>query len=194
MSARVWMIGRGSLCPGARRARLRRMYFEIIGQMKKQLGQLDKWLDAAATFAQDKKVDPTVITSYRLAPDQLPLASQVRIACDTVKLATARLAGKEAPVHADTEQTIDELHARVRSVIAYLDGFSAADLAGAGTRTITQPRWEGKVMTGADYFLEHALPNFYFHVSHTYAILRHIGVPLGKRDFLGALTQRMPSA
>ena len=79
---------------------------------------------------------------------------------------------------------LDELRARVRSVIAYLDGFSAKDFEGAATRSVTQPRWEGKTMSGADYFLEHALPNFFFHLSHTYALLRHNGVPIGKRDFM----------
>ena len=112
--------------------------------------------------------------------------------CDTAKLAAARLAGKEAPKHADTEQTLDELRARVKSVQTYLDGFSAKDFEGAATRVVTQPRWEGKVMSGADYFLEHALPNFYFHLTHTFAILRHNGVNVGKRDYLGALSQRLP--
>jgi hypothetical protein len=168
------------------------MSHEMIGQMKKQLGQLDKWLDAAATYAQEKKFDPNLVLIYRLAPDQFPLVRQIQSSCDTAKLAAARLAGKEAPSHPDTEQTLDEVHARVRAVIGYLDGFSAADFAGAATRVITQPRWEGKFMTGADYLLEHAVPNFYFHLSHTYAILRHIGVPLGKRDYLGTLTLRTP--
>lgn len=168
------------------------MYFETVGQMKKMLGQLDKWLDAAAAFAQKKSFDPNLFLGFRLAPDQFGLARQVQSACDTVKLAAARLAGKQAPVHADTEQTLDELHTRVRSVIAYLDGFSAKDFEGAATRVITQPRWEGKVMTGADYFLEHAVPNFFFHLTHTYAIFRHNGVDIGKRDYLGALSQRAP--
>ena len=81
----------------------------------------------------------------------------------------------------------------MRAVIEYLDGFSEKDFEGAATRVITQPRWEGKVMSGADYFLEHAVPNFFFHVTHAYAILRHNGVVLGKRDYLGPLSQRAPS-
>ena len=166
------------------------MYFALFQQMKKQLGQLDKWLDAATAFAASKSFDPNLFLGFRLAPDQFAFARQVQTACDTAKLAVARLAGQEAPKHPDTEATIEELHARVRSVIAYLDGFSAKDLAGAGERVISQPRWEGKTMTGADYFVEHALPNFYFHVAHTYAILRHNGVPIGKRDYLGALSLR----
>jgi hypothetical protein len=76
--------------------------------------------------------------------------------------------------------------------VAYLDGFSAKDFEASASRVVTQPRWEGKVMSGADYFVEHALPNFFFHISHSYAILRHGNVPLGKRDYLGALSLKAP--
>ena len=169
-----------------------RMMHQIVGQMKKQLGQLDQWLDAAETYAKDKKFEPNLVLNYRLAPDQYPLVRQVQTACDTAKFAAARLAGKDAPSHPDTETTLAELHARVRVVVEYLGSFSAADFADAATRTISLPRWEGKVMIGSDYLIEAAIPNFYFHASHTYAILRHIGVPLGKRDFLGAPTLRNP--
>jgi hypothetical protein len=168
------------------------MYFQIFRQMKKQLGQLDGWLDAAAAFAASKKFEPNLYLGYRLALDQFSFAKQVQTACDTAKAAAARVTGREAPAHPDTEQTLDELHARVRSVISYLDGFSEADFAGAATRSVTTPRWEGKVMTGEDYLLEHGVPNFFFHLTHAYAILRHAGVPLGKRDYLGPLTQRLP--
>ncbi len=168
------------------------MYNEIFQQMKKMLGQLDKWLDAAAAFAETKKFDPNLFLSQRLSLDQFAFARQVQSACDTAKLAASRLTGKEAPSHPDTEQTIDELHARVRSVIDYLESFSPTDFDAAAASVVTQPRWEGKIMTGADYFLEHAVPNFFFHITHAYAILRHNGVGLGKRDYLGKLTQRMP--
>ena len=168
------------------------MHHEIIGQMKKMLHQLDKWMEAAAAFAQAKAFDPNVFVGLRLAPDQFAFARQVQSTCDTVKLAAARLAGKDPPVHPDTEQTLEDLRARVRTVIAYLDGFSAKDFQGAATRVVTQPRWEGKVMTGADYFLEHAIPNFFFHITHAYAILRHNGVSIGKRDYLGTLSLRAP--
>lgn len=168
------------------------MYYETFCEMNKLLGQLDKWLDAAAALAQTKKIEPATILGYRLAPDQFAFVRQVQVACDTAKLAASRLTGKDAPNHPDTEQTIEELQARVRAVRAYLDGLSAGDFAQAATRVVTQPRWEGKVMTGADYFVEHAVPNFFFHTTHSYAILRHIGVPLGKRDFLGAVTLRAP--
>jgi len=168
------------------------MYYETFGQMKKMLGHLEKWLEAGAEYAKTKPFDPNVLVGVRLAPDQFPLSRQVQTACDTAKLGASRLTGKAAPSQPDTEQTIEELRARVRSVIEYLDGLSAKDFDGAATRSVTQPRWEGKVMTGADYFREHVVPNFYFHVTHTYALLRHNGVNVGKRDFLGALTQRLP--
>ncbi len=166
------------------------MYFETIGQMKKTLAQLEKWLEAGQAHAAAKSFDPNILLGVRLSPDQFALSRQVQTACDTAKLAAARLSGKDAPKHPDTEQTLDELRARVQSVLAYLGGFTAADFEGAATRKITQPRWEGQYMLGADYFLEHALPNFYFHATHVYALLRHNGVNVGKKDFLGTLSKR----
>jgi len=168
------------------------MYFQIFGQMKKTLAQLDKWLEAGAKYAEKKKFDPNLWLEFRLAPDALAFARQVHIACDTAKLAASRLTGKDAPKHEDNEKTLDELRARVASVIAYLDGLSENDFAEAATRVITQPRWEGKTMTGANYFLEHALPNFFFHATTVYQLLRHNGVDVGKRDYLGALTMTNP--
>src|SRR3954451_3228919 len=109
------------------------MYYETFRQMKKQLGQLDKWLEAAGAFAKEKSFDPNVFLEFRLAPDQFPFARQVQATCDVAKLAASRLTGKEAPSHPDTEKTIDELRARVASVRAYLDGFTAQDFAQAST-------------------------------------------------------------
>jgi hypothetical protein len=168
------------------------MIYETFRQMKKMLTQLDTWLDTAAAHAQAKAFDPNVFLGLRLSPDQFPFVRQVQSACDTTKFAAARLTGKEAPSNPDTEQTLDELHARVRTAIAHLDTFSAKDFEGAATRVVTQPRWEGKVMSGGDYFLEHAVPNFFFHITHAYAILRHNGVNIGKRDYLGPLSLRAP--
>ena len=169
-----------------------RMFHETFQQMKKQLGQLDKWLDAAAAYATEKKIEPATILGWRLAPDQFAFTRQVQMSCDTAKLGVSRLTGKDAPGHADTETTFDELHTRVRAVIAYLDTLTPEDFAQTATRQITQPRWEGKVMTGQDYFFEHVIPNFFFHVTTSYALLRAIGVPIGKRDYLGTLSQRLP--
>src|SRR4051812_17680439 len=113
------------------------MYYETFGQMKKQLGQLDKWFDAATSFAKEKSFDPNLFLGFRLAPDQFALAQQAQIVCDTIKLGASRLTGKEAPSHPDTEKTLEELRARVRAVIAYVDGFSAKDFEGSATRTVT---------------------------------------------------------
>jgi hypothetical protein len=168
------------------------MYYESFLQMKKMLGQMLTWLDKAEAFAKEKSFDANLFVGFRLAPDQLAFARQIQIACDTVKLGASRLTGKEAPSQADTEQTLEELRARVQSVIAYLDGYTEKDFEGTSARTVTQPRWEGKIMTAKDYFFEHVQPNFFFHAAHTYAILRHNGVPIGKRDYLGALSQRLP--
>ena len=165
------------------------MYFEAIGQMKKQLGQLDKWLETAGKFAQTKSFDPNLFLGFRLSPDQFAFSRQVQATCDVAKLVAARLSGKEAPKHEDNEKTLDELRARVQSVVGYLSGFTAKDFDQAATRVVTQARWEGKTMTGANYFLEHGLPNFFFHLVTTYAILRHNGVGVGKGDYLGALTK-----
>lgn len=164
------------------------MYDSIFVQFRKQLGQLDKWLESADSFAKARSFDPSVFLGLRLAPDQFAFARQVQATCDVAKLAASRLTGKEAPSNADTEQTLDELRARVRSTQAFLGGLSAKDFEAAAGRVVTQPRWEGKTMSGADYFVEHALPNFFFHLSHAYAILRHNGVPVGKRDYLGPLS------
>ncbi|MGE0547442.1 MAG: DUF1993 family protein [Kofleriaceae bacterium] len=169
------------------------MYHAMFQQMQKQMAQLDKWFDAAAEHAKAKSFDSNLFLGFRLAPDQFAFARQVQIACDTAKLGAARLSGKTAPNHADTETTLDELRTRVRSTLEFLRTITDSDLSGAATRVVTQPRWEGKVMSGANYFLEHAVPNFYFHLTHAYAILRHNGVNLGKRDYLGTLSLVAPS-
>ena len=166
------------------------MYYETFRQFRKMLAQVDKWLEAADAFAKEKSFDPDLFLGFRLAPDQFAFARQLQTTCDTAKVAASRLTGKDAPKHEDSEKTLAELRARVAAVLAYLDGFTAQDFAGAATRVVTQPRWEGKVMSGADYFMEHAVPNFFFHLSQTYAILRHNGVDIGKRDFIGSINLR----
>jgi hypothetical protein len=169
------------------------MYYELISQMKKQLSQMDKWFEAAAQHGQLRSFSPDVLLHARLAPDQFPLSRQIQIACDTLKLGIARLTGKDVPKHEDNETTLEALRARVKSVIELVDSLTPADFAAAAERSVSQPRWEGKTMSGADYFVEHMLPNFYFHTGHVYALLRHNGVTLGKRDYLGQLTMRDPA-
>ena len=117
---------------------------------------------------------------------------QIRTACDTAKLGAARLADREkdAPVHGDTEQTLGDIKARIESVIAYLGGFPADAFASAAERRITQPRWNGKTLSGQEFLIQHVIPNFYFHVATAYAILRHNGVGIGKKNYLGDMPYR----
>lgn len=165
------------------------MYHQTLRQMHKQLGQLELWFDAAEAHAKAKSFDVNSLLQARLAPDQFALVRQIQSTCDTAKLGASRLSGKDAPSHPDTETTLAELRARVQATRAYLDTISEADLAEAATRKVTQARWEGQYMLGADYFVEHMVPNFYFHLAHTYALLRHNGVAIGKRDYLGSLSK-----
>ena len=162
----------------------------LILEMKKLLRNLDGWLTKAAAHAEAKKYDTAVLVQTRLVPDMFPFARQVQSACDSAKYAAARVSGKEPPSHPDTETTFPELSARIAKVVAYLDTFTADDFRDLEGRTITLPRWEGKSMTAIDYLVEHALPNFFFHVTTAYAILRQAGVDVGKRDYLGSLSLR----
>ncbi len=165
-------------------------YESTIRQFNKMLGQLDKWLGASVALAQKKSFDPNTLLTARLAPDQYALARQVQTCCDSAKFAAARLTGKEAPKHPDTEQTMDELRARIRSCTAFLDSLKSADFAEAEKRHVQLPFLEGKFVLGSDYLTEMVLPNFYFHATTIYAILRHNGVELGKMDFIGSLTTK----
>ena len=162
--------------------------FQAVLQMKKMLVNLDRWLEKGVEHAKKKSFDPNVLASSRLAPDMYPLTRQVQAACDAAKFAAARLAGKEAPKHEDKEQTIDELRARIKTCTSYLDTLVEADFKGAETRQITLPFLEGKIISGTTYLYDLSLPNFYFHVTTAYAILRHSGVDLGKIDYIGSLS------
>ena len=160
----------------------------FVLEMKKLLTGLDGWLTKAAAHAEAKKFDVNTLLQSRLAPDMFPLVRQIQAACDQAKFSAARTAGKDAPAHADNEQTLDDARKRIASVVAFLDTFTKDDFAGAEQRKISLPRWEGKSMSAVDYFVEFGQANFYFHITMAYAILRHNGVELGKRDFLGALS------
>jgi hypothetical protein len=159
----------------------------VITQFIKMLQNLGLCLDKAGGFADAKKIDAGVLLGSRLAADQFPLLRQIQIACDTAKTGVARLTGKDAPVHEDNEKTIADAKARIETVSAYLRGFTSKDFAGAETRQITQPRWAGKYLTGSEFAVQHMIPNFYFHVTTAYSILRHNGVELGKKDYLGPM-------
>ena|SRR3989304_619721 len=161
----------------------------VVPQFIKMLGNLSAILDKAAKHAEEKKFDIEVLLRSRLAPDQFDLIFQVQVACDTAKLGIARLAGKEkdAPSYPDTEKTLAEVKARIDKTVAYLKTFKAKDFAGADERRISQPRWEGKSLSGEQFLHQHVIPNLYFHVTTAYAILRHNGVNIGKKDYLGQL-------
>ncbi len=164
------------------------MYYQLtIPSFIQGLRNLSACLDKGAGFADSKKFESEVLCNSRLAPDQFNLIRQVQIACDTAKLCASRLTGKDAPSNPDSEKTIAELKTRIQSTISYLEKFTEKDYSEAANRKVTQKRWEDKWLTGEDYLLHHALPNFYFHVTTAYAILRHNGVPVGKGDFLGEL-------
>jgi hypothetical protein len=185
---------RGARSAAAQRERSARVaamdFLPIVLEMRKLLRNADGWLDKAKAHAAAKNFDGTVLMQARLSPDMFPLVRQIQSACDSAKYAAARTAGKEPPSHPDTEQTIDDVRKRIATVVAYLDTFKASDFEGAEGRKISNPRWEGKTMTAPDYFVEHAVPNFFFHLGMAYAILRHNGVDVGKRDYLGQLSLR----
>lgn len=165
------------------------LYNITVPQFSKMLKNLSVILEKSEAFAKSKKIDMEVLLNCRLAPDQFNLTRQIQIACDTAKLGVAKLIGKvdTAPVHPDTETTLAELQHRIQSVVSYLESISADDFSGAETRRITQARWEGKTLSGEEFAIQHALPNIYFHITTAYAILRHNGVEVGKKDYLGAM-------
>jgi hypothetical protein len=163
------------------------LYDATIPVFTKTLTAIEGWLDKAVAYAEAKKFDPEVLLNARLAPDQFAFIRQVQIACDNTKFIAARLTGKDAPSNPDTEKTVADLRARIKTHKDYLASFKREDFNGAEERAISQQAWQGKTMRGGDYLDHYALPNLYFHVTTAYAILRHNGVELGKRDFLGQL-------
>jgi hypothetical protein len=157
------------------------------------LNALASVLDKGAAFAAVKKIDPPVLVQWRLAPDMFALARQVQIACDMAKNGSARLAGVDAPVFEDNETTLDQLKARVAKTLDYLKTLDPKTIDGSGDREITFPLGPSNKghMKGDDYLNHWLLPNFYFHCTTAYAILRQCGVDVGKRDFLGAVPMKM---
>jgi hypothetical protein len=167
------------------------LYESSVPQFRKMLKNLDKWLEAGEAHAKAKSFDSSVLVNARLVPDQYPLVRQVQSACDAAKFAASRLTGKEAPKHPDTETTMEELHARVRACTEFLGTVTEKDFVGAEERKVALPFFpEGKFVTGAEFLTAMATPNFYFHITTAYAILRHNGVPVGKTDFIGSIDMR----
>jgi len=164
------------------------MYQASIPTLVHMLKNLDAILAKAAAHAETKRIDPSVLVNSRLYPDMFPLARQIQIATDMAKGCGARLAGQEPPKYEDTEASFPELSARIQKTIAYLGSLKAEAIDGSEERAITLKLRDASVtFRGTAYRLNFVLPNFYFHVTTTYAILRHNGVELGKQDFLGKI-------
>jgi len=160
----------------------------VVGTSQHVLAQLDHILARGAASAAARKFDPTVLVSARLAPDMFPLSRQVQIACDTAKNGAYRLAGQEPPRIEDSEKTLEELRARIARTLELLAALPAEAIDGAGEREISIPLRDRTLsMSGLKYAQQWFLPNFYFHVTAAYLILRHNGVELGKADFLGGV-------
>jgi hypothetical protein len=162
------------------------MYQASVPRFVNILGNLSNILDKAQAHVEAKKIDPLTLTSYRLFPDMLPMRFQVQNACDTAKGVVARLAGVEIPKHEDTEQSLLELKARIAKVIAFLKTITPEQIDGTEDKEIVIKRGDKETRyTGMQFLLGHATPNFYFHVTTAYNILRHNGVEIGKRDYIG---------
>jgi hypothetical protein len=145
-------------------------------------------LDKGMSYAGTKKVDPSVMLAWRLAPDMFALGRQIQVACDQAKNGSARLAGIEPPKFEDTETTIDQFRERITKTVAFLKTLDSKTIDSASDREIVFPLGPNKgQMKGVDYLNHFVLPNFYFHLTAAYACLRNFGVDIGKRDFLGAI-------
>jgi hypothetical protein len=163
------------------------MYAMAVEQPARMLTNLLAILDKGVAHAKEKKFESSVLVNARIAPDMFPLSRQVQIACDMLKNGIARLAGQEAPRFEDNEQTMEELKARIAKTIDYVKSVSAAAFEGSEDRDIKIPLRDRTLeMKGLPYLNGFVLPNFYFHVTMTYALLRQNGVAIGKPDFMGA--------
>jgi hypothetical protein len=161
------------------------MYAASVPVFQKHLGNLDHVIDKAIADSVERKIDQKVLAGARLAPDMLPFTKQVQIMADFAKGTTARLAGVEPPKFDDNEATLDDCKARIKKTLDLLAGFKSAQLDGSEGRDITFKGGAGDMhFKGLDYLLHFALPNFFFHYTTAYDILRHNGVKLGKGDFL----------
>lgn len=162
------------------------MYQISVPVFTSMLTNLIAIIEKAAAHCAEKKIDPAVLINYRLYPDMFALAKQVQIAADAAKNGTAYLAGAEPPKFENTEQTFDELIDRIRKTIEFVSGFKPGQIDGTEEKEVVIKRGDTTVTyKGQDYLLNRVLPNFFFHIATAYDILRHNGVPLGKKDYLG---------
>jgi hypothetical protein len=164
------------------------MYQAAVPAFLQVLNSLSAILDKADAYAAERKIDEAVLLGYRLAPDMFPLIRQVQIATDHAKGCCARLAGVDVPKYADDEKTFADLKARIAKTVEFVRGFRAEQIDGSEDRDIAITAGPRQLQfKGQQYLLHFAMPNFYFHTTAAYAILRHCGVQIGKRDFLGAI-------
>ena len=170
------------------------IYQASVPVFERALKALDAVLDKAAAYAEARKFDSAIYVTTRLRPDMLTFSRQVQTACDNAKNASARIAGVEAPRFEDNEATLGELKARIEKTLAFLAGLDPKAFDGAAERDIVFPVGPNKMkMKGDDYLLHYVTPNFYFHVTTAYDILRYSGVDIGKRDFLGQIPGVSPA-
>ncbi len=163
------------------------MYYPITRRCVHAPKNLETWLDKAEQHAATKAFAVGVLLTSRLAPDMKDFIYQVQSACDYTKGAAAWLSGQKPPRHEDNEQTIDEVRARIRKTVDFVESVKEAQYAGAGERRVSLSWGHGKMIGGEDYLLQVAVPDAHFHVCMAYAILRHNGVDIGKRDFRGPI-------
>ena len=163
------------------------MYTASIPVFRQMLGGLDAVLSRAQAHATERKIEPAALLQARLFPDMFPLTRQVQIACDFAKSVPARLAGVDVPAYDDTEQSFAELHERIARTLAFIDGLDASQFEGAAQREIVLRPGTPKErrLDGQAYLLAYGLPQFFFHVTTAYALLRHNGVEIGKKDYMG---------
>ncbi len=162
------------------------MHSASVPVFTRMLGNALVWLDKAQAHAEARKFDPANYLGLRLAPDMLPFTRQIQIASDAVKGCVARLAGVEVPKWDDNEASLDDLRARIRRTLDFVQSFTPAQIDGSEAREIVMQMRAGELrFNGEDYLQHFVLPNLYFHLTTTYALLRHAGVALGKKDFLG---------
>lgn len=163
------------------------VYANTIPTFQRGLTNLRSWLDEAEQNATEREYDVSVLLTARLSPDQFDLTRQIQTACDAAKLTAARLAQVDAPKHEDGPATVEELRTRIDSVLAFIDGLDTAAIDASAERKLAPAFLQGMAMTVPNYLNQFAVPNFYFHLTTSYAILRHNGVKLGKRAFLGSI-------
>lgn len=164
------------------------MYQASVPVILQMFGSIAAVLDKAAAQAAERKIDPTVLVNARLAPDMIPLSGQIQIMTDHAKGCAARLAGIEIPSYADTEKTIDELKARIAKTVDFVKSVTPDQINGAEDREVVLKIGGNDLkLKGSQYFFHFFLPNFYFHATTAYDILRHNGIQIGKRDFIGSI-------